>query len=632
MGCGICGYVGSSDKQVLMEMCASMKHRGPDSTGAFVDDGIGLGIDRLSIIDLVKGNQPIHNEDQSLWVVLNGEIYNYVELRAELEALGHRFYTDSDTETIVHSYEAWGVDCVRHLRGMFAFAIWNSKTQELCVARDRFGKKPLYYAICEGDFVFGSELKAILKFPSAATQSIDYVALDLFFYYMYVPSPLTIFKGIRKLPPGCYGVFSLKGGQFKITKYWDISFEPDGNLVDEDDVADLLYAKVEDAVKVRLRSDVPLGAFLSGGVDSSVVASLMCKASGKVKTVSIGFEEGGLSELKYSRMVADFLGTDHKEFVVEASASELLPELISHFDEPFADHSFIPTYYLSKVTRQEVTVALSGDGGDEMFLGYPFMTDPSQYGLYSKVPRGIRRPILKVIRGLPGDSRVRRMADHAYEKDYGGQSAFQRYAMRVTSMDTQGLTDLYSSDLRGKHSPGGSYEYVLKLIDDSGAKDPIDAIDYATMRSYLSEGILVKVDRMSMAVSLEARCPLLDQDLFDFVRRIPSGMKLKDGETKHIFKRMAVRKGLIPREIAYRKKQGFGAPLEAWMRKDWRDLTSSALDPVVSRGYTGLFDPSKVRQLLADPYVNSNRLFSLIVFLQWYKMYVEEEKVAAPIN
>jgi len=607
-------------------MCETITHRGPDSMGFFVDRGVGLGIDRLRIIDLVTGDQPIHNEDETIWVVLNGEIYNYVELRSELESLGHKFYTTSDTETIVHAYEVWGVDCVTHLRGMFAFALWDSRSKRLYLARDRFGKKPLYYAAVDGVFLFGSEIKAILKYE-AVKRRIDYVAMDYFFSYMYIPSPFTIFTDVRKLPPGHYGLY--ENGEFKVSRYWDIHFEPDNSMT-EDAAIELLYAKMMEAVKIRLRSDVPVGAFLSGGVDSSAVVAMMCRvSSAPVRTVSIGFTEG-TSETKYSRQVAEFLGTEHREHIVSPSAFDILPTLLSHFDEPFADHSFIPTYYLSKETREDVTVALSGDGGDEMFMGYTFMTDPSSFRVYSKLPSWLRRPLMRALRGMPGNTRLRRMADHAYQKDYGNQSPAERYAMRVTSLDKEGLRALYSEEFGRNHTPIDPYAYVVNLATESGAADPLDAIDYATIRSYLSEGILTKVDRMSMAVSLEVRCPLLDQELMDLVGRIPARLKLGGGEAKRVFKRMAVKKGLVPKEIAYRKKHGFGAPLEAWMQNDWRDFTSQALDPVISKNYTGFFDRERVRQLESNPFVNSNRIFSLVVFVQWYKMYIEEELWGAP--
>lgn len=439
---------------------------------------------------------------------------------------------------------------------------------------------------------------------------------------MYVPSPLSIFKEIRKLPPGSYATFSK--GRFSATQYWDFQPQPDDGL-DEDALVALLHDSIRDAVSVRMRSDVPLGAFLSGGIDSSVVVSLMSQLSEQpVKTVSIGFDTG-IDETGYARQVADFLGTDHHEYTVTPDAHKLLPKLVWHFDEPFADHSMIPTYFLSEVTRKEVTVALSGDGGDELFMGYPFLLDPKSYSVYSKVPPSLRGPSLKVLRALPVASQTRRMAQHAYEKGYADQSFEERFTMRVTMHDQRGLQGLYSKERLAKHEVADTYGYYGKLMGACASRDPLDVVDYATVRGYLEEDILVKVDRMSMAVSLEVRCPLLDQQVSSLVERIPSGLKMRSRQTKYIFKKMAVEKGLIPKAIALRKKQGFGAPIEAWMRRQWKEVVSGALDPVVAKGYTGLFDRKKVRSLMEAPYLNSNKLFSLVVFVTWYGLYIEND-------
>jgi len=630
LGCGICGFVGLSDKGLLKKMCEAISYRGPDSTGFYLDNGIGLGIDRLKIIDLSTGDQPIHNEDESVWLVFNGEIYNYLELRRDLEKAGHRFYTSSDTEVIVHAYEEWREEgCLRRLRGMFAFALWDAKTHRLFLARDRFGKKPLYYAQVGEVFLFGSEMKSILRWD-AVPRRLDPESVDRFFTYSYVPSPATIFKDVRKLAPGHFAVYD-ELRNLSIMQYWDMKFQPNDSLT-EDAMVETLYSMMLEAVKVRLRSDVPLGAFLSGGIDSSVVVSLMSRLSDKpVKTVSIGFSEG-TSEVKYSRLVANLLKTDHTErTVVPPSAFEILPKLIRHFDEPFADHSMIPTFFLSEVTREKVTVALSGDGGDELFMGYPFLNDPSSFGIYSMIPGGMRRPMLKAISKLPVSKGARRMANHAYEKDYGGQPPSERYAMRMSMLDAESLTGLYSQAFNGKHVVSNPYQYVTGFVDSCPAAETLDKLDYATIRSYLEEGILTKVDRMSMAVSLEVRCPLLDNILADFVGTIPSRFKMRGRETKYIFKKMAVAKSLVPPEIAHRKKQGFGAPLESWMQGSWKELTAQALDPVVSRGYTGLFDAETVKRFLSDPYLHSNRLFALTVFVTWYRMYIDgqEEKATA---
>jgi len=621
MGCGICGFVGLSDRELLRSMCEEIRHRGPDDTDFFLDGNVGLGIDRLKIIDLVSGDQPIHNEDGSIWVVFNGEIYNYKELKSELSARGHRFCTESDTECIVHAYEEWGDDCVNHFRGMFAFALWDSVRKRMQIARDRFGKKPLYYAITNGVFLFGSELKSILKFEGIK-RSIDYDAVDYFFTYMYVPSPLSIFKEIRKLPPGCFATY--QKGELTVSQYWDYNPSPDSSL-DEESLVDLLYNTIEDAVRIRMRSDVPLGAFLSGGIDSSTVVAFMSRLSDEpVETVSIGFNEG-VNETGFAKHVADFLKTDHHEYTVTPDALRILPKLVWHFDEPFADHSMIPTYYLSEVTRREGTVALSGDGGDEHFMGYPFFLDPASYSVYSKVPRVLRRPALKAMTKVPIDTQFKRMARHAFEKEYGGQSYADRFAMRVTLNDRQGLRALYSHDHLLAREPIDTYAYLRSFSSAVSRGDELDAVDYATIRGYLEEDILVKVDRMSMAVSLEARCPLLDQQVASIVERIPSNLKIRGRETKYILKKMVLKKGLVPREIATRKKQGFGAPIEAWMRKDWKEMVSVMLDPVISNGYTGLFDAQRVKSIVADPYLNSNMIFALMTFVSWYRIYLDGE-------
>ena len=377
MGCGIAGFLGLDDKALLKRMVDVLRHRGPDEQGTFIDDGVGLGSARLSIIDLTHGSQPIHNEDGSIWVVHNGEIYNYLELKEELEKFGHKFYTNSDTEVIVHSYEEWASKSVEKLRGMFAFALWDSSKHILFLVRDRFGKKPLFYMFLDDSFFFASEMKSFFENPDVK-RSIDFEALDHYFTYLYVPSPKTIFRGIYKLPPAHYMMVSKN--DVSIQKYWDLNFKT--NSYDESTAIEMIYKELCEAVRVRLRSDVPLGAFLSGGIDSSTITSIMSKYSEEpVKTVSVAFEDPD-KELKYARTMAELLGTDHHEFLVKPEAYKVLHKLIYHFDEPFADPSMMPTFYLSEVTRKEVKVALSGDGGDEMFIGYPFFTDPNIYGAY----------------------------------------------------------------------------------------------------------------------------------------------------------------------------------------------------------------------------------------------------------
>lgn len=628
MPCGICGFVGLSDKALLKSMCDVIRHRGPNDTGHFIDESVGLGVDRLSIIDLKTGDQPVHNEDGSAWVVQNGEIYNYRELRTKLESLGHRFYTESDTETIVHAYEEWGDDCPKHFRGMFAFAVWDAQRRRLFFARDRFGKKPLYYYLKNGLLLFGSEMKAVLQFEGVP-RLLNHMAVDLYFSYGYIPAPHTVFQDVSKLPAGHSAAY--ENGSLTVKQYWDFNLSPI-EPSSESAIVDSLYNTIKEAVRLRLRSDVPLGAFLSGGIDSStVVAFMQHVSSSPVKTFSIGFNDS-LSELKYARLAAEYLNTDHHEYTVAPDAFKILPKLAWHFDEPFADHSLIPTYYLSEVTASKVTVALSGDGGDEMFMGYPFLTEPKLFGVYSKVPASIRRTALKALIRLPVKGSFTRMADHALTKDYGAQSPYERFAMRVTMLDERGLKKLYSHENLSRHQPSNPYSYVLNLLESRRGDDILNALDVATVKSYLEEDILVKVDRMSMANSLEVRCPLLDQDLASLVATVPSHLKLRGSTSKYILKKMTMEKRLIPKEIILRKKQGFGAPVHSWMGRDWKDVSQQVLEPVLSSNYTGLFNREFVKEMLSDPYVNANRIFALMMFILWYRIYMDQEKLSVPLS
>lgn len=615
MPCAISGFVGLSDKDLLRRMTQVQTHRGPDSQGFFTDKNIGLGTDRLSIIDLVKGDQPIHNEDETIWITYNGEVYNYVELMGELKALGHRFYTDSDTETVVHSYEEWGEDCLSRLRGMFGFAIWDSRKGKLFAARDRFGKKPFYYTLIDGKLIFSSEMKGLLQYEGVK-RDLSKEAMDLFFTYFYIPSPYTIFKGVFKLSPGHY--LTYEEGVLKVRKYWDMRF--DTTEQSEDVVVDRLYSILAEAVKLRLRSDVPLGSFLSGGIDSGVVTSLMCKnneSGEKVRTVTVGFEEED-EHVRYGRKVSEFLGTNHSEHIVDANVIEVLPKLIWHFDEPFADSSFIPTYYVSKVMREEVKVALTGDGGDEMFMGYPFLRDPSVYGLFTAMPKGARNAALRLILRVPGKTDVKKLASHALEKNYGAQDFFGRYIMRMVIYTPQTLQGLYSDGW--KSGGNDTLKFLGSFMEKYKSGDSLNAVNYATFKGYLSEMILTKVDRMSMAVSLECRCPLLDNKLGDYVGTVQSSMKLYGGTTKYIFKKMALDKGLLPKEVVSRRKVGFGPPVAKWFGKEWHDFSSQVVEKAST---TGLFDRNCLHNLLTDRHLNSTKIFGLTAFTLWYGQYIE---------
>ena len=614
--------MGIEDKQLLTRMCETIKHRGPNSTGFYIDKDVGLGVDRLSVIDLQTGDQPIHNEDGSVTIVYNGEVYNYVELREELERRGHVFRTLSDTETIVHGYEEWGEGVLLHLRGMFAFALWDCNKKKLFVARDRFGKKPLYYAQVGGVFIFASELKSILQyeyFPREVNESV----LGYFFTYLYVPSPQTIFSTAKKLPPGHY--LTYEKGEIRVKEYWDFELLPKSD-VSFDQAVDLVYEKLLESVKIRLRSDVPLGAFLSGGIDSSVVVSLMKKVGvTEAKTFSIGFHESYYNETADAREVADYVGTDHTERWVEPDIIPLLPKLVWHFDEPFGDSSMIPTYMVAQETRKDVTVALTGDGGDEVFVGYPWLVDPSVYSFYNKVPRPVRRAGLKVLGKVPIQTRLTRMARRASTMDYGDQDEKERYMLRASHIHRDELTRLYSEESRTAMRGFKPMEYFDRYFERTTQYEFLDAADYVTVKTYLPEDILTKVDRMTMAVSLEGRCPLLDHELAELVAHLPVTTKNPNKVLKGLLKAVASKYRLVPRRTLNKPKHGFGTPIDYWLKKQWKEIASSVLSPERSRAVKKYLDATAVSRMLADPMTYRDQLFSLMSFVLWHQMFVESD-------
>jgi asparagine synthase (glutamine-hydrolysing) len=621
MGCGICGFVGLEDKQLLSRMSEVTRHRGPTHTDFFIDREVCLGCNRLSIIDLSNGNQPIHNEDQSVQVVFNGEIYNFVELRAELEMRGHSFYTRSDTETIVHGYEEWGEAVLAHLRGMFAFAIWDSTKRKLFLARDRFGKKPLYYAKIDGTLFFASEMKSLLQYERFPRE-VDDSLLDYYFTYLYVPSPLCFFRAARKLPPGHY--LTYEKGDIRVKEYWDLAFLPKIEDLGEEAAVDHLYDLLLEAVKVRLRSDVPLGAFLSGGVDSSIVVALMRRAGAeKVRTFSIGFHEGYYNELPYAKEVAEFLSTDHTEKIVEPDVISLLPKLLWHFDEPYADSSMIPTYLVAEETKKDVTVALTGDGGDEIFVGYPTLSDPKIYEYYKRVPRPVRRAGVRAIAAVPIQSKWTMMARRALIMDYDDQSNEYRYFLRMSHFETARLRKLYSQRYRDDHEASNPELYLKPFFEKAAGLEYIEATDYVTIKTYLPEDILVKVDRMTMAVSLEARSPFLDHKVAEFVARLPVDVKMSGNQLKGLLKKTANRYKLVPNSTLKREKHGFGAPIDYWLRGQWKDIASSILTTERSKAIRKYFDKTEISKMLSNPLANRDRLFSLISFALWREIFVD---------
>jgi asparagine synthase (glutamine-hydrolysing) len=632
--CGIAGFIAQddfADRQestlVLDRMCRRIAHRGPDDQGMMVEGRAALGMRRLSIIDLAGGQQPMSGCTSAVTIVFNGEIYNYHELQRELEARGHHFKTHSDTETILHAYEEYGAGCVNHLRGMFAFAIWDERRRELFIARDRAGKKPLYYTVTpRGTLLFGSELKSLREHPEFRGE-IDSEALDAYLTFGYVPDPLTIFRDVHKLPPGCHLTFA--ANRVRVEQYWDFPYEEPQiePALTEADCLEELLALLDEAVRVRLVADVPLGAFLSGGVDSSVVVGLMARHTQQpVKTFSIGFHEDSYNELKYARVAAKKFGTDHHEFIVTPDICEVVDELVWHFDEPFADSSAIPTYMVSKLAREFVKVVLSGDGGDEVFGGYTrYAVDRKRSG-FARLPRLLRRGVMQPLgRRLPHGSRGR---NYIYVNAF---EPLDRYIEDISIFTRLNKPSLYTDDFRQQLGQTDATARFREYAERSRSDDALDPLLYLDSKTYLPGDILTKVDRMSMAVSLEARAPLLDHKLIEYVcTRIPASMKMKGLETKHIFKRAVV--DLVPAEILNRPKQGFGVPIDQWINRELRDRVRTTLTEPRTRA-RGYIEPRYV-SLLLDEHERGRRdhateLWALFMLELWQRTFVDSSGTSA---
>jgi asparagine synthase (glutamine-hydrolysing) len=627
--CGIAGFISQeNDADVagrearLDEMCRVITHRGPDEQGTVVRGRAALGMRRLSIIDLKSGQQPIYDCTGNLAIVFNGEIYNYQELKKDLQARGHRFRTNSDTETIVHLYEEFGPDCLRHLRGMFAFAIYDFAAETLFLARDRVGKKPLFFSKTrQGNFVFGSELKSLIV-HGEISREIDLAALDAYLTFGYVPEEFSIFRGVFKLQPGSYLIY--KNGEFKTERYWDFSYGESSEAKTEEEYIAELREKLREAVRLRLISEVPLGAFLSGGVDSSAVVAMMTAILDRpVKTFSIGFNEDSFNELKYARLAAKHFGTEHHEFIVTPELVEAVDDLVRHFDEPFADSSALPTYMVSKMARRFVTVVLSGDGGDELFAGYTRYVTDKKRGRMEKLPRFVRQGIVRKI--------SEKMPHAAKGKNYlfnASLDAVERYIDSISHFGELKKSSLYAADflkdLNGEIGSGAAlYRRLAGSVSD--AADPVERLLYLDSRTYLPSDILTKVDRMSMANSLEARVPLLDHELIEFVQRIPADFKLRGLETKYIFKKAL--EGIVPGEILYREKQGFGVPIAEWINLQLKERIRAELleKKTLTRGY---FDERYIR-LLLDEHARGRRdhshaLWVLWMLELWHRQFVDK--------
>lgn len=568
--CGICGLshpdLRRGDAEVLRAMNGAIRHRGPDSDGYFSSPGVGLGIRRLAIIDVKGGDQPIANEDETLWIVLNGEIYNYPSLRVDLEHRGHHFRTRTDTECILHYYEEEGDACIQHLRGMFAFALWDEKQKRLLIARDRLGKKPVYYAVQDGSLYFCSELDGLTK-ALPHRPELDLGALDLYLSLQYIPEPRTIYRGVHKLPAAHMLVW--EGGKPTTSRYWDYVYQP--KLAGkEDDLAEELRERLREAVRMRLISEVPLGAHLSGGIDSSIVVALMAELSdAPVKTFSVGFKEDNYSELSYARAVATKYATDHHEFILTyGDLPDTLRDIAKHFGEPFADPSSIPLYLLSRLTRETVTVALNGDGGDEDFAGYQrYGLDPLA-DLYLRSPRWFRESLVpSVTRRLRDDSTsptgqsvVNGLKRLGQLVEVDRRASMLRWS---SYFSTKQRASLWSAELWKEMCPENAQDLLVAAYEHTEGSD-LDRTLYADAHTYLPGDLLVKADRMTMAASLEGRSPFLDQELVAWTARLPDSMKLRGQSGKYLLKKAFA--DYLPDPVKQHRKQGFGIPLTAWFR------------------------------------------------------------------
>src|SRR5499426_1198014 len=626
--CGIVGMSGpeltenaAAPRELIARMCGVIEHRGPDDEGHYIEPGIAMGMRRLAIIDVATGRQPISNEDGSIWIVFNGEIYNYRELRELLLARGHKLRTRTDTETIAHLYEDEGERCVERLRGMFAFAVWDRRERRLFLARDRVGKKLLHYAMVGRTLVFGSEIKSLLQHPGVKRE-INLQAISDFLSFGYVPDPATAFDGVSKLPPG--HTLTFKDGLINTRRYWDFDYsgdlgEGEGRKPEsrEEGYVERLRELIAESVRVRLESDVPLGAFLSGGIDSSFVGAMMAREM-KVKTFSIGFSDAGFDELRYAQIAARHFGADHHEFVVTPDVCHLVNEIVWHHDEPFADVSSVPTYVVSKMAREYVTVALSGDGGDEVFGGYERYVVDRRRRRYERIPAFLRRALLRASQNLPRG---------AYGKRFLRSVALEpaaRYVDSVTYFDRDAQLNLFSEDARRSlagYDPAESFERTFAA---PASRSGLDHLLYLDSKTYLPGDILVKVDRMSMANSLETRAPLLDHHLIEFAQTIPASLKLRGLETKYILKRAA--EGLIPDEIIDRPKQGFDVPIRRWFNLELREMLDDTLSDRRARE-RGDFDHRAVMAILDEHRRgvrdHARHLWSLLVLELWRRAFID---------
>ena len=628
--CGIAGWINlennrsQNNETVLHQMCERMKHRGPDSEGLWFEKEVALGMRRLSIIDLHTGKQPVFSEDKSVVVVMNGELYNFREVRADLEKRGHRFETNTDTEILPHLYEEYGEAMLEQINGMFAFALWDKNKKKLLIARDRFGEKPLYYGVFDGKLIFASEPKVLLENPSVKAE-LNLDALRQYLSFDYVPAPHSIYKNISKLPAAHF--LTVEHGEIKTRRYWNLSWHKNGNFQSLEKSAEDLRELLADAVRMRLVSDVPLGILLSGGVDSSTVAALATRfSSEKVKTFSIGFEENSFDESKFARMVANHLQTEHYEDKLSVEkAADLISEIGTWLDEPLSDGSLLPTFLLSRFVRKYVTVALGGDGGDEIFAGYPMYFGHKVANLYGKVPRFLRTGVIEpFVNNLPVSSK--NLSFDYKAKRFVRASKYDlvtRHHAWFGSFSIDEQNNLLVKDVLAQSS-GDIYRGAKDLLKLTDAENEIEQMQFLDLNFYMAEDILTKVDRASMAVSLEVRAPFLDPRVAEFAAQIPLEYKLRGSKGKYILKKAV--EPLIPKEILQRPKKGFGIPIAEWLNGRLNSLMHDLLDSTRLKNQ-GLFDAEFVQKLVKEHETkvasHHKQLWTLLVFQLWYDNFLK---------
>ncbi len=626
--CGITGFVNSNSKaanrSLLERMNECIRHRGPDDDGFYCRENVALAMRRLSIIDIAHGKQPIHNADKTKWIVYNGETYNYRELRADLERRGHEFYTNSDTEVIVHLYDEYGADCVSHLRGMFAFAIWDERDKSLFLARDRVGKKPILYSHQpNGDLIFGSEFTALLKHPNVSRE-IEPAAIDDYLSYSCIPAPQTAFKEIRKLEPAHW--LRWKDGAIETRRYWQPDFSGKIKITEQEAVEETTRI-LREATRLRMIAEVPLGAFLSGGVDSSLVVALMAQeSSNRVKTFSIGFEEEDYSELKYARRVAEAVGAEYNEFIVKPDALEVLPTLVEHYGEPYADSSAIPTYYVSKETRRFVTVALNGDGGDESFAGYERYAAMQIAEKYNRLPAVLRKSLIEKTVNLIPSSEIKksRLRDAKRFLRSASLPKVERYFELVSAFDAGAKKELYTREFENEIAENDSARFLENWFAKANGAGILDATLLADQMTYLPNDLLVKVDIASMANSLEARSPLLDHKVVEFAASLPENLKMRRFETKSLLKKVAAR--LVPRDVVYRRKMGFGVPIGKWFRGEMKDFVRAVLLSEKSLR-RGIIKPEMLEKYVGEHTSGERdhaaKLWTLLMLELWFQRFID---------